>query len=145
MSIAVALFSFLRHISRLSPKSFIRLLPRNCCLRQRPHAIFAFRALLTSILPLSSFPGSRCNVVFSLSCHFCTAGRPYSGGGQLLARPTIFLKSSLYCHATLARRDTFLHAAANFLPDPQSPRVSSFCSLSHPAGSFRSLCRFFRL
>jgi hypothetical protein len=64
-----------------------------------PYAIFAFVTLKTSILLRLSFPGSRYHVVFSLplqpvfpaSWYFCTAGRPYFGGGQLLARSTIFL------------------------------------------------------
>jgi hypothetical protein len=37
-----------------------------------------------------------------------------------------FLKMFLLRHATVARRDTFLLAPANFFLDPQTPRVSSF-------------------
>jgi hypothetical protein len=64
-----------------------------------PYAIFAFRALQTLILLRSSFPGSWCNVVFSLSlkpvfpapCDFCTAACPSYDDGQLLASSTNFL------------------------------------------------------
>jgi hypothetical protein len=55
-----------------------------------------------------------------------------------------FLKMFLLRHATVARRDTFLQAAASFSRDPQSPQVSSFGSLRRPAACFRSLCRFSR-
>jgi hypothetical protein len=55
-----------------------------------------------------------------------------------------FLKMFLLRHATVAWRDTFLQAAANFFRDPQSPRVSSFGSPRHPAACFQPLCRLFR-
>jgi hypothetical protein len=60
-----------------------------------------------------------------------------------LALVHLFLTMFLLRHVTLARRDIFLQAAANFLRDPQSPRVSSFGSPRRPAASFRPLCRFF--
>jgi hypothetical protein len=55
----------------------------------------------------------------------------------------IFLKRFLFRHATVAQLDTFLQAAADFFPDPQSLRVSSFGSSHRPAISFRPLRRFF--
>jgi hypothetical protein len=54
----------------------------------------------------------------------------------------VFLKTFLLRRATVARQDTFLQVAANFLRDPQSPRVSSIGSPRHPAVSFWPLCRF---
>jgi hypothetical protein len=45
-------------------------------------------------------------------------------------------------HATVARRDAFLQAAASFFRDPRSPRLSSFGSTRRPAACFRPLCRF---
>jgi hypothetical protein len=49
----------------------------------------------------------------------------------------------LFHHATVARRDTFLQAAANSLRDSQSPRVRfvgfTFC----PTAICRPLCCFF--
>jgi hypothetical protein len=100
---------------------------------------------------------SRCIVVFSMSrktvfpvsCYFCNAGHPHSGGGQLLRDPQfpqvrIFLTKFPLRRATAERRDTFLQVAVNFLRDPQSPRVSSFGFSRRPAGKFRALCRFFR-
>jgi hypothetical protein len=47
-----------------------------------------------------------------------------------------FLKMFLLHHATVARRDTCLQAAANFFRDPQSPRVSSFGSPRCPAACY---------
>jgi hypothetical protein len=54
------------------------------------------------------------------------------------------LKTFPLRHAILAQRDTFLQAAANFLQDPQIPRVSPFDFPCRPAASFRPLCCFFR-
>jgi hypothetical protein len=48
----------------------------------------------------------------------------------------------LFRHATLAWRNTFLQAAANFLRDPRFPPVSSFGSPRRPAVDFRTLRRF---
>jgi hypothetical protein len=54
-----------------------------------------------------------------------------------LALVHLFLTMFLLLHATLARQDTFLQAAANFLWDPQISQVSSFgspCPLQLDAG-----------
>jgi hypothetical protein len=85
--------------------------------------------------------------VFPASWHFCTAGHLPADCGQFLPRSTIslglkFLKIFPLRRTTAARRDTFLPAEANFLRDPQSPRVSSFGSPRGPAAKFRPLCRF---
>jgi hypothetical protein len=56
----------------------------------------------------------------------------------------LFLKASLLRRATVARRDTFLQAAANFLWDPQIPLVSSFGSSHRSAACFLPLCLLFR-
>jgi hypothetical protein len=56
----------------------------------------------------------------------------------------ISLKMFLLRHATVARRDTFLQAAANFIRDPQIPRVSFLDSPRRPAACFLPLCRFSR-
>jgi hypothetical protein len=50
-----------------------------------------------------------------------------------------FLKMFLLRHATVARRDTFLQAAANFSRDLQIPRFSPFGSSRRPAACFRHL------
>jgi hypothetical protein len=55
-----------------------------------------------------------------------------------------FLKASLLRRASVARRDTFLQAVANFIRDPQIPRVSFFGSPRRPAACLLLLCRFFR-
>jgi hypothetical protein len=154
----VVVLSFLRHGDHLSPRSFIRSLPRSYCLRPRP-----LMPLLHSGLFQRRFPNVR---PFRVSC--TTLCWPYLLLSCPLRRATfvlriillpaaanslrspqfpwvrIFLKTFLLLHATLARRDTFLQAAANFLRDPQSPRVSSFGSPRRPTASFRPLCRFFR-
>jgi hypothetical protein len=70
----------------------------------------------------------------------CTLWIPCSS----LALVHLFLTIFLLRHATLVWQDTYLQVAVNFLPDPQSPWVSSFGSPSRPAASFRTLCRFFR-
>jgi hypothetical protein len=54
----------------------------------------------------------------------------------------IFLKTYPLHHATDAR-DTFLHAAANSLRDPQSPQVISSGSLRRLAATCLPLYRFF--
>jgi hypothetical protein len=59
-----------------------------------------------------------------------------------LAHPWLWSTYSLR-HATPARRDTFLQAAANFLQDLQIPRVSSFGSPRRPAARCRPRCCFF--
>jgi hypothetical protein len=60
------------------------------------------------------------------------------------ARRVVFgLKMSLLRHATIARQDIFLQAKANFIRDPQSPRVSSFVSPRRPAACFLPLYRLF--
>jgi hypothetical protein len=76
------------------------------------------------ILPLFLFDRQSFMTSFLELCHFCIAGRPYSGGSELLSPSTIFQDPNfpddvLSRHATVARRDTFLQAAANFLLDPQ--------------------------
>jgi hypothetical protein len=48
----------------------------------------------------------------------------------------VLRKSFLFRHTTAAWRDTFLQAAANFLRDPQFPRIRSFGSLHRPAVDF---------
>jgi hypothetical protein len=55
----------------------------------------------------------------------------------------IFLKTFLLHCVPAARRDIFLQTAANFLWDPQSPRVSSFGSPRRPTARCWPLCRFF--
>jgi hypothetical protein len=60
-----------------------------------------------------------------------------------LALVHLFLMILFLHHATLAQRDTFLQAAANFLWDPQIPRVSTFGSSRRPAARCRHLCSFF--
>jgi hypothetical protein len=60
-----------------------------------------------------------------------------------LALVHLFKTMFLLHHATLARRDTFLQATANFLQDPQFPWVSSFGSPCHPATRCQPLCCFF--
>jgi hypothetical protein len=47
----------------------------------------------------------------------------------------VFLKTFLLRCSTVAWRDTFLHEAANFLQDPQFPRVSSFGSPRRPTAN----------
>jgi hypothetical protein len=95
-------------------------------------------------------PGAGFLDVSLAPCHFCRAGRPHSGGVQLLqCGPQcfwvqLFLTMFLFRHATFAWRDTFLQAIANFLGDPQFPRVSSFGAPHRPAVDFRPVCRFFR-
>jgi hypothetical protein len=63
--------------------------------------------------------------------------------GLQLSWVRIFLEVYLFRHATAARRDTFLQAAANNPLDPQSLRVSSFGFPRRPAAIRRPLCRFF--
>jgi hypothetical protein len=48
----------------------------------------------------------------------------------------IFLETFLLHRATVARRHTFLQAAANFLWNPKFPRVSSFGSPRRPQSTF---------
>jgi hypothetical protein len=73
---------------------------------------------------------------------------PLRAAASLLWHPSwvrSFLKASLLRRrATVARRDTFLQAAANFLRYPQIPRDSSFCSSHRSAAFFLPLCHFFR-
>jgi hypothetical protein len=49
------------------------------------------------------------------------------------------LQVSFFCHATLAWRDTFLQAAADFLLDPLFPWVLSFIFWWRTAARFRTL------
>jgi hypothetical protein len=64
--------------------------------------------------------------------------------GPQFSRVEDILKMILLHHATVARRDTFLQAEANFIRDPQIPRVSSFGSSRRPAACFLQLCLVFR-
>jgi hypothetical protein len=54
----------------------------------------------------------------------------------------IFLKKFLLRNVTVAQPDTFLQAAANFFPRPQSLHVCFSGSPRRPAAGFLSLCRF---
>jgi hypothetical protein len=76
------------------------------------------------------------------------AGHPFiSVAVNLLCGPQFswvpILKRLLFCHVIVAQLDTFLHAAANFFPDPQSLRVSFFGSPRRPAAGFLPLRCFF--
>jgi hypothetical protein len=69
--------------------------------------------------------------------------QPYSLGCSLkLFLVQFFLTMIPLYHATLAWWDTFLQAAAIFLRDQQSPRVSSFGFPRRPAARFQPLCYF---
>jgi hypothetical protein len=118
-----------------------------------PYANFAFRALPAFLPGRSSLRSSRCNIVFGLSLKsecvplarwviLLPAGANSFRGPQF-PWVWIFLKMFLLRLATAARRDTFLQAAANFLREPQTPRVSSFGSPRRPAARCWPLCRFF--
>jgi hypothetical protein len=54
----------------------------------------------------------------------------------------IFLTSFLFHHATFARQDTLLQVAANFLLDPQFPRVLSFLFWQWSMARLQTLHRF---
>jgi hypothetical protein len=59
-----------------------------------------------------------------------------------LAWIQIFLMRFLFRHATFARRDTFLQAAADFLLDPLFPRVLSLIFWRRSAAILQNLRRF---
>jgi hypothetical protein len=82
-------------------------------------------------------------------CHFCMVGILIQAVVNLLRGPhfpwvRIFLTTFFLRHATPVQQDIFLQAAANYLPDPQFPRVSSIGSPRCTAASARPLCCFFR-
>jgi hypothetical protein len=142
----VVVLSFLRHSGRLSPRSFIRLLPRSCCFRPRSLMPFLHCGPFQSLFPnVRPFRVSSPTVFWSYllrSCPLPVILIPAAWDPQF-PWVRIFLMTFLLRHATLSSRDTFLQAAANFLRDQQSPRVSSFGSPRRPAASFRPPCRFF--
>jgi hypothetical protein len=133
----MVVLSFLRHSGSLPPRSFIRLLPRSCSLRplSRMHFFHSgpFQRLFPNVRPfrvscttfswsylLRSCPLLR--ATFVLWVILPAAANSFRGPQCPWVR--IFLKSFVLRRTTAARRDTFLQAAASFLPDPQSPQVS---------------------
>jgi hypothetical protein len=154
--IAFVVLFFFRHSGSLTPRSFIHFLPRSCCLRPtslRPplHSGF-FRSLFPSfsrfLISCSAwFLAQSLLTKFSL-IHATLARRVVliPAMANSLCCPQIswvpvLQKSFLFRHTTAAWWDTFLQAAANFLWDPQFPRVSSFGCPRHPAVDFRTLRR----
>jgi hypothetical protein len=95
----------------------------------------SFPAILFNTAPGRKFSLSRANparrVIFLPAAN--------SSRGPQFPWVRIFLKTFFLRHATLARRDTFLQAAVNFLRDLQYPRVSSFGSPRRPAACFQPL------
>jgi hypothetical protein len=59
-----------------------------------------------------------------------------------LAWIRIFLKRLLFRHATFARQDTFLQAAADFLQDPLFPQVLSLIFWRRSTARLQTLRRF---
>jgi hypothetical protein len=139
------------------PGSFILVSLRSCCLRPRSLMPFLhsgpFKFLFSSVRPFRvlgamSFP-CLCNPCSLPGATFAPRVVLIPAAANSLHGPQfswvlIFLMRFLFRHATVAQLDTFLQAAANFLRDPQSPRVSSFGSPRRPAADLLPLCRFFR-
>jgi hypothetical protein len=69
----VVVFSFLRHSGRLSPTSFIRLLPRSCCFRPRSLMPFLhsglFQRLFSSVHPFRVSSATSSWSYLLRSCH----------------------------------------------------------------------------
>jgi hypothetical protein len=146
----VLLNSLLHHRCSVRPWSLMPLLHSS-----------PFQHLFLNIPP---FQASWCDVIFVLSPTpvSCTVGNLPSGCSHFLPQSTVsmgqnfsedFSLAPCHCcmtghlpalhHATVTWQDTFQQAAANFLWDPQSPRVSLFSSPRCPTACFQPLCRFF--
>jgi hypothetical protein len=149
--------SILRGRCRLVPGFFLHLLPRSSCPGPWSHIPLLhsgpFQRLFPNVRPFQvscttlswSYLLWSCplrHVTFVLWVILLPAAANSFHDPQFLW-VQIFLKTFLLCHATAAQQDAFLQAAANFLQDPQSPRVSSCGSLHHPMARCRPMCRLF--
>jgi hypothetical protein len=145
----VVVLSFLRHSGRLPRRSFFYLLRRRYCCRPRSLIPFSHSgsskvSSRTSFLSGFFVRHRPCFVPYACVLHCGSSScRLRSFRGPQFPWVRILLKKFPSRRATAARRDTFLQTAANFLRDPQSPRVSSFGSPRRRAARCRPLCHFF--
>jgi hypothetical protein len=136
--------------TRINPSSFVSRLKFGMLASRSPVLWFSCRPCYRFQFPVVA------GVFFSVLRYSWRSSfrRPSSqdflyhiGPGPSLPRFTIPLGLKIpeevpFCHATFARRNTFLQAAANFLLNSQYPWVLSLIFWRRSAARFRTLRRF---